>query len=536
MIVRLFIKNLVLVECAELTFDKGFTVITGETGAGKSIVLSSFNLLLGERKDTSLIRSGAECSIVEATFIEPKIYPLLDEAGIAYDTSGEVVVRRELHLNGKSRAFINDQTVQIAFLKRLAPYLIEVSAQHAHIELTSDSAPGKYLDAFCDNSALLADFQSCHQKVLQLEKQKRAWQEEEQARTRKIETAKRQIDEIEEAAPTAGEDEQLFSQYSSLSQIVDSQDQIAQILAILDSPDESALTQIGRCKPLLDKLPHFKQHLESFKAALSTLQDIAFELAKAQEASLDAQTDFARIDERLKLLHDLKKKYGPTLDDVLTWKEQQKEALKELESQSLTEDELDALLSQAKDAANKKAKELSNRRKAHVATLSNSITSELIEMNMPGALFEVVLVPQERTMQGDEAVEFYLTANKGEARASIQSAASGGELARLSLAIKCVMMDKNPVGTILFDEIDANIGGNTATIVGKKLAKLGKSCQVLAISHFSQVAVSADNHYSIQKQQHEGRTLSHIQLLDTEAKRHAEMNRMLGLAIFEVNA
>lgn len=202
----------------------------------------------------------------------------------------------------------------------------------------------------------------------------------------------------------------------------------------------------------------------------------------------------------------------------------------------MTEDELDALLSQAKDAANKKAKELSNRRKAHVATLSNSITSELVEMNMPGALFEVVLVPQERTMQGDEAVEFYLTANKGEARASIQSAASGGELARLSLAIKCVMMDKNPVGTILFDEIDANIGGNTATIVGKKLAKLGKSCQVLAISHFSQVAVSADNHYTIQKQQHEGRTLSHIQLLDTEAKRHAEMNRMLGLAIFEVNA
>jgi len=533
MLLRLLIKNLVLVESCEINLVEGFTVITGETGAGKSILLSSLNLLLGERQDSSLIRQGASSSIVEATFVEPKMLPLLDEAGICYED--EITIRRELLASGKSRAFINDQTVQVAFLKKLAPYLIEVSAQHAHIELTRPDAAREIVDAFAQNEPQVLAFQECYKETLSLKRAKEQFREEEQARLRKIQHLEREIEEIEQVAPTVGEDETLFQEFSALAQEKESSSQIADLLAILDSPEGSPLALLGRCKTVFDRLaaknPSYKETQSAFTAAVSSLQDISFTLVKAYEASSDAEARYETLDTRLKELFELKKKYGPTLDDVLTYKESQKSSLKELVGQDISEEALAQKLALKEKELQEKASLLTKRRKEAAKKLSNDVTGELVQLNMPSALFEVVLVNEARSSFGDEAVHFYLTPNRGESRVRIQDAASGGELARLSLALKCTMMDKNPVGTILFDEIDANIGGETATIVGKKLAQLGKSCQVLAVTHFSQVARIADSHFTIQKLEHEGRTTSHIRPLISEAERHQELNRMQGNSV-----
>lgn len=544
MLLRLYIKNLVLVESCEILLQPGFTVITGETGSGKSIILSSLSLLLGSKQETSLIRQGASSSIVEATFLVPKILPILEEAGIAHEQNQEVIIRRELLSSGKSRAFVNDQAVQIAFLKKLAPYLIEVSAQHAHIELTSQGAPLTILDTFAENAMHLEAFQKAYKEVLALKKQKADFKEQMASLNRKIQTAEREIEEISAVNPTEGEDDALFSQYTELSKTCESIEQISQLLQILDSSDSSTLSQLSRCKSLIERLsqknPKFETHCLSFKNAYSDVQEICFELTKAQEASYDAQTQFSQIDARLKELHELKKKYGPTLLDVLAWKEKQKAALKEYGAANVSEDELEEKLIQAETEANKLAKVVSANRQRASQAFSMAVTEELMQLNMPSALFEVELTCQDRTACGDEAVEFFLTPNRGEPKVLIQDAASGGELARLSLAIKCVMMDKNPVGTILFDEIDANIGGQTATVVGKKLAQLGQSCQVLAVSHFAQVAMNANDHFCIAKSEHESRTTSHIQRLTTQDEKQTELNRMLGgnkpLAIFAESA
>ncbi|MBS0637098.1 MAG: DNA repair protein RecN [Verrucomicrobia bacterium] len=529
MLLRLFIKNLVLVETCEILFQPGFTVITGETGAGKSIILSSLSLLLGQRQDSSLIRQGASSSSIEATFNIPKVLPLLDEAGITYDDSQEVTIRRELLASGKSRAFVNDQVVQLSLLKKLAPFLIEVSGQHAHIELTQHGKPMDILDCYADSP--IEPFQESYRNLLALKKLKSDFRLEKQALIRKIETAEREIEEIEKINPQEGEDDELFKEYSELATISQSVEQLVEIVLILDG---TSLSDIGRAKNLLERLGQknesFQATAATFKEAYSQLQQITFELNRTIESNEDSQERFTQLDERLKALHQLKKKYGPTLQDVIDWKEKQKDALKTMLGQDVSEEELDEKLAHCEAITSKHAKALSDARQLASARFSAAITDELHQLNMPSALFEVGFMPQERSSSGDEAVQFWLTPNRGESKVLIQEAASGGEIARLWLAIKCVMMGKNPVGTILFDEVDANIGGQTATVVGRKLKELGKSCQVLAVSHFAQVASHADAHLCIQKVEHDMRTTTHIRHLDSQEKREEELNRMKGLS------
>ncbi len=532
MLYRLYIKNLVLVETCEILFHKGFTVITGETGAGKSVILSSLNLLLGHRQDSSMIRQGASSSIIEATFIEPKVLPLLDESGISYDESHEIIIRRELLASGKSRAFVNDQTVQLTFLKQLAPYLVEVSAQHAHIELAQAHVPADIFDSFAENEPSKKAFQEAHQQHMSLIKKKQDFCQEEQMRIRRIETLEREIEEIATVMPVEGEDDALFTKYTELSKTSESLSLMQDLAGALDGEEQSALSQLARSKTLLERLAqknsHYESYVAGFKGAFSEIQDLAFELAKSVESASDVENELQEIDFRLKKLHELKKKYGPTLTDVIAYKEMQLKSLSSLSKETVTIEELDEQLAAIKALVDKQAKTLSERRHKAKEHFSSAITKELSELNMPTAQFEVELTPHERTLDGDEQIQFFLTPNRGEQKVLVHEAASGGELARLSLAIKCVMMDKNPVGTILFDEIDANIGGETASLVGKKLAHVGKSCQVLAVTHFAQVAVTADHHLHIQKQEVDGRTTTHIKALEKEAERHSELNRMLG--------
>jgi len=528
MLKRLYIKNLVLVESCEIHFKPGFNVLTGETGAGKSIILSSLSLLLGQRQDSSQIRQGAPCAIVEATFDLPSVEALLDEAGIVYDPQEEICIRRELSASGKSRTFVNDQAVGLSLLKQLAPALLEITSQHGHIELLQENAPLLLLDRFADTALLRGKFQKAYSELQAIKKAILQFHQEEAARARQMETCRRQIEEIEEAKCKEGEDEEIFSHYSQLATQAESAEIIAEIVSIL----EQDLSGLMRLKAPTDRLAQKNQELaplcDSFKRAFKDLQEMSFELSRKLEETESAQSTFSQLEERLQLLHSLKKKYGPTLLDVIEWKEKQKRLLVELEGQAITLAVLEERQSKAKAEVDTLASKLTKERTKGAKTLSKLLTNELVQLNMPHALFEVAINACERTNLGDEQIEFMLTPNLGEPPVNVQKGISGGELARLALAFKCVMIDKNPVGTILFDEIDANIGGKTASIVGQKLAELGKTCQVIAITHFAQVARSADVHFCIQKYEAASRTTSHIQMLDSQELRQDELARMLG--------
>lgn len=545
MLNRLFIKNLVLVESCEVFLHSGFNVLTGETGAGKSIILSSLGLLLGERSDLSLIRQGAVSAMVEASFEDAGPLALLAEAGISCEPNQELVIRRELLASGKSRAYVNDQAVQLSFLKKLGEQLIEISSQHAHIELLEQGASVKLLDRYSDSQELLASFQASYSRVLFLRKAISDFHLQEQQRQRTIQTCQREIEEIEKVNPQEGEDDELFQQYTLLSDAADTADTMRELLSLLDGQDSSALMQLVHCRSFVQRLAEknskFEPHFDLFQRSVSELQELAFECTKSLENVENQELQFVELDKRLKELHGLKKKYGPMLGDCLAWKERQKAYLHE---QELTNHSLDALqeeLQIKEKEVNERAEKLYTVRLKGAKSISKAVTLELMQLNMVHAEFEVELERCPRCMHGDENVRLYLTPNRGESRCLVQDGASGGELARLQLAIKCVMLDKTPVGTILFDEIDANIGGETASIVGKKLATIGKSCQVIAVTHFAQVAVEADRHFRIQKIEKSERTTSHIQPLIKESEKHAEINRMLGgnsptLAIFARSA
>lgn len=526
MLRRLLIKNLVLVESSEIHFHEGFNVLTGETGAGKSIILSSLGLLRASRLDTSLIRQGAETSLVEASFDAASVAKELEETGISCED--EVVIRRELTHTGKSRAFINDQTVQLAFLKKITSRLIEISSQHAHLELLDSQGSQELLDNFADLLETRKLFQISYRKCLDLQSEIDQFAKKEQERSRLMETCRREIEEIEAVSPEDGEDDLIFKEYTSLATTAENAQLIKQILAYLDNDESSALLMLSQARPLIDKLSQFKAMQESFRSALANLQELSFELSREAEKAESQETRFQEIEERLKELHTLKKKYGSSLSEVLSWNETQKAKLKLLEKENFSLDELEDNLAKATKETDRLAAILTKRRKDAAKTLSEKVTRELNTLNMPHAIFEAELEQTSRSSCGDEQVTFYLTANRGEPKVAIQDAASGGELARLSLALKCVMCDKNPVDCILFDEIDANIGGETAAIVGKKLSQLSKSCQVIAITHFPQVAFSADCHFQIAKKEHKGRTTSHIKTLTDQAQIEAEISRMMG--------
>lgn len=534
MLKRLLIKNLVLVESCEIHFQEGFNVLTGETGAGKSIILSSLSLLLGQRQDSSLIRQGALTAIVEASFEADSVTDILQEAGILHEPDEELRIRRELSPTGKSRTFVNDQAVGLQLLKKLGTHLLEITSQHGHIELLQDDAPLLLVDRFAGLSELKAQFQKAHSHHQSLQKAIAQFHQEEAARSRSIETSRRQIEEIEKAKLKAGEDEEIFSHYSKLAIEADCAESIQEIVSTL----EHGMPAISRLKGPIDRL--FQKHSdyselsETFKGALSALQELSFDLSRKLEASQEAHSTFLELEERLKLLHDLKKKYGPTLDEVILWKEKQQKLLFDLESKEHSLEELEKEECLAKAEADRLALKLTEARKKAGKSLGKLLTEQLVQLNMPHAVMDVVMQKCERTSQGDEQIEFYLTPNRGEAAVNIQKGISGGELARVALAFKCVMIDQDRVGTILFDEIDANIGGETASIVGQKLAELGKVCQVIAVTHFAQVATFAHAHFRIHKAEDKARTTSHIQILQTHEERKDEITRMLGGKLLEI--
>jgi DNA repair protein RecN (Recombination protein N) len=532
MIKQLHLSHFVLVENAHIHFSPHFNIITGETGAGKTAIIEGISLCLGRRADTSLIRQGCERAVVEAAFdIQhlASVHTLLEEAGIVSDPDEELLIRREITHEGKNRAYVNCHLVPLPFLQKIGEHLIDFIGQHAILALKSTDFQRKTLDLYANLE--LSAYREAFEREKALLQRYEELRAKETSREKQQEMLRYQLEEIQAADLKEGEDEALFEKYKRLSNKNAISEKLKEMVDRLAEAPSSLLTQLIRLHKVGDALVRLEPHLQEPFSLIEQAQ-IALSEAHLQFnsffASLDQESDsFTHIEDRLSLIARLKKKYGQTLLEIETFKQKLLHDLEEFDHVKilLEETHRSQILSQEETA--KLAGQLTERRQEAARDLAPLLTSYLQTLNMSKAQVQIEIVPQNRTSDGDDAVQFWLKANPGEQPALVREHSSGGELSRLFLAIKLALADKNKTPTLIFDEIDANVGGKTASLIGEKLAELGKTRQILCITHFPQVASKADAHFSVLKEEIEDRTVTQITLL-SKKEREKELLRMLG--------
>lgn len=522
------IENIILVHAAQIPFEKGLNILSGETGAGKSAVMQALRLIAGEKGDPKLIRHGTKKAVVEALF-EPStsspIWQILEESGFSFDKEEPLVIRRELLEAGKSRSFINDQIASLSLLKILGELLFDIASQHASQKLHSDSFQRSIVDSWgCLEDELDTYAKSWEEEI--------ASQEEldllianEAHRLREIETKTREIKEIEEAKLDPIDDEMLFQSYSEL---VTGEERFNLVTHLLELFHNLPLSKIKSSLAELTQLdPTTKSLLERMEQSKIELDEAAWELGQYQTKIPFNPAKMQELDDRLKLVTKLKRKYGTTIDEILEWLKEQKNTLNHLMHSDDKKEQLEEKLAQLKPKNDLLAQKLTKQRISFAKELSLKMTQELHELNMPKAEFFIEVTSTTRSKMGEDKVSFLFQPNAGGKKISVKEAASGGELARILLSIKMLLRDKESSASLIFDEVDANIGGETARILGGKLALLGKTTQVIAITHFPQVASQADHHLRVKKSEENGETKSFIELL-TDTTRPVELARMIG--------
>lgn len=534
MLRQLNIRNLILIESSVIDFSEGLNVISGETGSGKSALLNALQLIKGERADPAMIRRGEEKGSVEAIFDiakTPDVLSLLEEYGIHHDTECDLIIAREISLAGRSRAFVNNQHVQLAILKKISALLFDMISQHSHHLLRDEENYGIILDLY----GSIANDANAFGKNWNLENQIRSQLQEmiqyESQRHRDIERYQDELKEIEEIHVKEGEEEQLFEEYTLLSNAQELLGKTHEIVESLTGEKNAILTHLKRQKNLLEQISRFSPLLsESAKSvdnAIVELQEVSYTLRNFLSKVECNPSRMQQLESRLKGIEKIKKKYGPTLKEVFAYCEQLKQKLKNL---SQADDQIEQLTTQLKavEMQNESlCKKLTEARTLAAKDFEKRIERELHMLNMPHAEFTCAIKTQKRSRTGDDCIEFYLKPNIGENRVTVQECASGGELSRLMLAVQVLLSGKKEIPTLIFDEIDSNIGGETAVIVGKKLKEIGSKQQVLCITHFPQVAKQADHHLKIEKIELGGRTLTTVSVLDQSSK-SIELERMVG--------
>ncbi len=534
MLKQLLIKNIILIESATISFEKGLNVLSGETGSGKSAIMKALSLALGGKADTKSIRRDSEKGVVEVFFDidrEPYIQHLLDEAGIDHGQGEELIIRREITLNGKSRCFINNQAAQIKLLAQIGSLLARIVGQHANQWLLSVDKHREIIDIFGELEKDVREFGLNFSEETRVARQLEELIENESKRLRAIDVCTQEIEELEEANLKNGEDEELFSEYSLLIHAESRASKATEISDALSGERSSLIGMLNRQNMNLNELCRIDASLNdtatSFKNAIIEIQEVIYTI-NAYRSHIEYNPErVIQLNDRLALITKLKKKYGNSLDEIENYKKSAMEKLKELENQDLLVETLKIELAALQEKNNELANKLSTKRKAKAKKFEKAIMLQLQALNMPKVIFEVEFTKQKRNCRGDDLIEFYLIPNVGEHKIPIKASASGGELSRILLAIQALLADKERIPTLIFDEIDANIGGETAFIVGTKLKEIGNNTQVLCITHFPQVASQADHHFQISKREDNGRTFTHVIALSQE-ERLDEISRMLG--------
>ena len=537
MLSLLHIENIAVISQADITFDQGFNVLTGETGAGKSIVIDSIGAIMGERTSRDLIRTGAKSARVSALFQNLPALPWFEEQGMGPDENGELLIERTIQADGKNACRVNGRPLLVTQLRELGCQLLNIHGQHDGQQLLDEECHLGYLDSFGGTQDVLEAFSTAYAQVRELRRERDKLQMDDGEKARRMDTLTYQIEELEKAELREGEDEELSQRREVLrnaERLTDAVDGAWQ--ALTGGEDgEGAVSLLMEAGNRLAQGGRYSEGLRELSEKAEQLRcdaDDLAELVRDLRGTLDFYPgELDEMEERLDRLYRLKKKYGGTVAEMLAYLERCRE---ELDAIQFSEDRLNRLdkeLEKALAQAVKAGKELSARRHTAAEELAKRIQSELTQLDMPKVRFQVEFAPKDAPdgmdATGMDTVRFLMSANVGEALKPINKIASGGELSRIMLALKNVLAETEQVSTLIFDEVDTGVSGRAAVKVARKLFEVSKGRQVLCVTHLPQIAAMGDVHFSVEKGEADGRTFTRVERLD-RPRRREELARLSG--------
>lgn len=531
MLSLLHIENIAVIERSDISFNPGFNVLTGETGAGKSIVIDAISAILGERAYRDMIRTGANKASVRAVFTDVPCLSWFEENGVEYDS--ETVIQREIYLDGKNVCRVNGSLVSVSILRKLGIQLINIHGQHDSASLLDEANHLGFLDAFADNETLRADYSDKYHAVSDLRHEIERMTMDESEKLRRMETLRYQIEEISKAELEAGEDEVLEERRKLLQNAEKLSDGINAAVECLYGGDESdgAATLLAQAERELARL---SRYTDAFAQLHDKVADLMYQVQDVAEEARDSRDDLSysadeleQIESRLDVIHRLRRKYGVTCADILEYLEKAKAELDEIEFADDHLERLKGKLKKAEKSAWDAALALRENRKTTAVGLSERILTELAQLDMPRVQFSCEFEEKDLSVDGADNVVFYMSANAGEALKSMSKVASGGELARIMLAMKNVLAEQDQVNTLIFDEVDTGVSGRAAQKVAEKLRSVAAHKQVLCVTHLPQLAALANTHLLIAKSERDGRTYTTVTPLDLEGRK-LELARIIG--------
>ena len=534
MLSNLYIENIAVIEKTSIDFKKGLNVMTGETGAGKSIVIDSINAVLGNRTSKELIRTGASSAFVSAEFtnLSEKALAVIDEAGFELE-DGELLIQREISTTGKNKCRINGRPATVSTLKEIGVQLINIHGQHESYELMSPELHISYIDKLAGLESEIEAYQEVYKKYKKLSAELKKATVDESERERKIDLLKYQIDELEDADLRDGEYEELNEQKAVLQNSEKIIEAIMSSRALMNGDEESfgVLENLQEINSQLSDISEYMSEVEPInsriESAIYELEDCLSELTGLTDLVDTDGGSLDSIEERLDLIYTLGKKYGSTIKEMLDFLDKAK---KELNALVMYDENREALIKECDKAykeAEKLAKALSEKRRATSSEFADKVCEEMAFLDMPNVKLVVVQEKCELNSLGCDNIEFLISTNPGEPPKPISKIASRGELSRMMLAVKNVLSDKDDIDTLIFDEVDTGISGSAAQKVGLKLREVSKSRQVLCVTHLAQIAAMGNSHFKISKSVRDEKTFTKVEELDHEGRKQ-ELARIIG--------
>ena len=533
MLSQLFIKNVAVIESASIDFENGFNVFTGETGAGKSILIDSINAVLGGRTSRDLVRTGEGKAVVSAVFtdISKEAEKLLEELG--YDIEEELLISREISAEGKSICKVNMRPATAGVLKQLSSVLIDVHGQHDSAVLQNPELHIGYIDSFGNTESELLEYRESYKKLKFVEREIKKIINDDSDKTARIDMLKFQIGEIEAAAIEEGEEEELLALSKRIKSAENIMELISETVSALDGngENEGALeglsSAIENCARLAEFFPQYEGLSEKFKEMYYEFEEFANDVKdNADELDFDPALQ-NRTERRLDQIFRLKRKYGGSVEEMFKY---YNKSVLELENIEFSEERLEKLKKEREQLFSETAKLadiLTKKRSEASEAFEKAVSEELSYLNMPNVRFKVNFEETDFTESGKDNLEFYIATNAGEPLKPLTKIASGGELSRIMLSIKNVLADNDNVDTLIFDEVDTGISGSAAQKVGQKLKQVSKGRQIICVTHLAQVAAFADNHLLISKSTEGGKTFTSVESLEKEGRVN-ELARIMG--------
>lgn len=533
MLRELHIENLAVIENATVALGPNLNVFTGETGAGKSILIGGINAVLGQRVSRDMVRSGAEKAYISAVFdaVPDEVSALLKDAGI--DPEDDLIISREISADGRSTARINSRAVSVSVIRSVGDLLINIHGQHDSQVLLDPSKHLGILDGFARDEAVLEDYHASFRELQSVAREISRLKQSEREKSRRSTYLQSVVDDIRPLAIEKGEDDAVEERFKIIDNAVELSQAVRAAVTLLSGGDDSdgagglidsAFSELSENEELMPKLKPLCERLGSVSIEVG---DISDELSKLLDSLDIDSSEYARLSARRDDLNRIKRRYGPTLDDVIKLYEDSAAELEMLESSEAELEELSKKRDSLLASVSKKAEALSALRKEAAERFRREVEGELKFLNMPDVKIETRFERGKLTSSGMDGVEFLISANRGEEPKPMAKIASGGELSRIMLALKCVLADRDGIPTLIFDEIDSGVSGRAAQKIGIKLREISRGRQVICVTHLAQIAIAGDDHILIEKHSENDRTSTEIKRLDFEGRK-LEIARILG--------